>query len=490
MITTHFYAIGVGEYEKEGLNLTKVSASVEQLATYVLRFWENAKLPQKVERERRWWDRAAVKEILDWRLRTVGEDDVAIVYWVGHTVRAGSSHQLLLSKDDDELFTPEMLNWLRACPAQHLILLLDACWSGEAVANLVQEKLKVEVKEGTDADKRTVTIMASARHDQRSREGALVDALLRVLTNGPPANTPSEHAWPVTQPFVAPTALVEAVNVVLEERGFEQEAFIQELRDTSVGQIFPSIWNRRLYEADVVDPRSEARRRAIEVFAETGVPEPPTWTEAALDQHHEVVNATCTNVADRDRLHLILDTLARALSAEKLALAKLSETDLTQDVLRAGRRAATGAWAEASAARRFDLFYEAAAPRGRRAGGDPDFATLRLVAGLWHAAGKPPRQPSLFEWAKTRGIEGQIVNDLCEVVEQPSPERRLVIDLCRKPYEEGKLPSKAFGQLYEAQQLSVRQMSGRWSRRIPMRHAPQFAPSFRRGSATTFRLST
>jgi hypothetical protein len=446
---THFFPIGVTDRIGEA-PLTKINKSIEELSAYVRQYFPNPQLLSEVDRVGGDWNRDAVLKILDGGLKMVGPDDVVIVYWAGHGESGEGSHRLLLTRDF--IMTRELAGWLLECPARHVVCILDCCWSGDGMGDLIDEAAEIRKQQAQAAfDDQTTTVIVSARAEP-AQEGAFVAAMMEVLTNGPGPNVRQSHRWNLEVAKVAPFELVEAIRVHFRDRKVQQQAFHGNLRPSDIGRFFPSIWHARLRPTEdvVVDALSRARNKAEDAFKSLGVRSPEFWTQQELDAHRTVIDSSPT-LLDEERAFLssILDSLILARSAEALASSLVDRTAFTDDALRSARRAATRQFDDPPISRQFDLFYDAATPRGQEYPIAPVEALVRFIARLAYECNADPHDKRMFDWAAVRGLESNDVNRILDEVKTAAPVRRLVIDFRNPRLVDGDFPRSASAQMFE-----------------------------------------
>lgn len=445
---TLFFPIGI-THRAGYPPLTQVERSVEALAAYLRDYFPNSSVGTAADRAGGTWSYDEVVHVLDTELKRAGPDDTVIVYWAGHGQAGAGSHRLLLSQHS--LPTRELANWLLQCPARSVVCILDCCWSGDGLAEIVAEAKVIRDQQGDPyREDQTTTVIASARSEP-SVEGAFVATMLDVLANGPDADVGPEHGWDEHTERITPAELVEAVRVRFDTDGLDQQATQVSLRNRDAGRFFPSVWHLRSRQADgrEVDARSRARAMAEAELTTLGVPHPATWTAAGLAAHRPVVTAT-PGLDPPDRAYLlgILDDLRLALSAEALAWSLIDTMAYTEDALRSARRAVTE-FDDSPIGRQFDLFHNAARARAGGAGMRPVEALVRFVARLAYACAADPDDSRLFGWAAARGMESHEVNRVLADVRQSPPVRRLVIDLRGDRTVQGELPRSASAQIFE-----------------------------------------
>jgi hypothetical protein len=446
--TTLFYPIGIPD--PPGVpSLTQVETAIEKLTAYLRDYFPNTRIGARHSHIGGEWNYNAVAEILDTDLKTASPEDTVIVYWAGHGLAGQGSHKLLLAKG--QLLTRQLATWLLDCPARTVICILDCCWSGDGVADIMQEAEEIRRQLGSPArEDRTTTVIASARSEP-SQEGAFIDAMLDVLTNGPGPQVGLAHRWDADTPKITPAELITAVGTRFDEAELDQQAFPVNLRHSDVGKFFPSIWHTRTRQlaSRTVDDRCRALRQAEAALRKLGIPLPSTWTDSALEAHHAVVaKAAGLDEHDRAFLHEILGSLRLALSAEKLAWSLINRMTFTETALRSARRVVTK-FDDSPIVRQFDLFHDMARTRGSESVLSPVEALIRFIARLAYECNADPTDPRLFEWAAQHGMETHEVNWILDQVREHSPIRRLVIDLVGNRLVDGELPDSASAQIFE-----------------------------------------
>ncbi|ALG07287.1 hypothetical protein [Kibdelosporangium phytohabitans] len=443
-MATLFYPVGIPD--APGLpSLTQVDTAIGKLTGYVRDSFGDARIMDGCAR----WDHSTVTNLLDHDLPRASPQDTVVLYWSGHGQAGQGSHRLLLA--EGRIRARDLTDALLTCPARTVLCVLDCCWSGDAVADIVQEASEMWKQWGVPArEGQTTTVIASAR-SERALEGAFVEAMLEVLTNGPGSRVGHEHRWDADEERVTPAQLVEGVKAWFDDAGLDQQAFSVNLRHSDVGRFFPSAWHTRTREltTDSVDERSRARQQAVEVLGRHGIALPPAWTGKALEAHGIVVAGT-RGLDEYERAFLgeVIGSLRLALSAQKLALTLIARTSFTEPALRSARRAVTK-FDDSPINRQFDLFHDIARKRAFQSATSPVEALIRFIARLAYECGTDPHDSRMYDWAASHGVESHEVNRILTEVSEYSPIRRLVIDLVGDRSVEDELPDSASAQIFE-----------------------------------------
>jgi hypothetical protein len=164
------------------------------------------------------------------------DDDDLILLWSGHGHTDNGAHRLITYTSpapgqggistENTITTNELADYLIRCPARRIVVLLNACWSGDGSQQLAAS-IGHAVADSLDAaQRRSMVIISSARREE-SVDGAFVSNILNVLrSQAPPAGIASEHRWDVSDPYLSPERLCAAVNVLLADHDHQAQLHV------------------------------------------------------------------------------------------------------------------------------------------------------------------------------------------------------------------------------------------------------------------------
>ncbi|MFJ6558593.1 caspase family protein [Streptomyces sp. NPDC091412] len=185
-------AMGVGTYTDPGINdLPGVPQDVARVRALLEPMDYTLALPELTSDP----DRDLVERIEDWVLETdLGPQDVVVVYFAGHGVKATDRHYLQCAgsragRYTTALASEDLCRPLMTSPVGHLLVILDTCYAGAGTEEIAKLAAELAASQRGAAGR---WMMAAARGKERARENAFVDALAHVLEQ-PQAGARQEH---------------------------------------------------------------------------------------------------------------------------------------------------------------------------------------------------------------------------------------------------------------------------------------------------------
>ena len=223
--------IGNGEYENPRWpTLTHVQPHNGRLAEYVQQNWPSSYII--TEGADQAWSAADLRTRLpSWMAQSGKEDDVLLL-WSGHGLEK-NGHRLITydSPDPDQapitsenaIATRELADYLMACRARRIVLLLNTCWSGDGGQELGALVGDAMNETPSKRQSRSMVIISSARREE-ARDGAFMSSIFKVLSSpGPPPGLGPEHRWAPSAPALSAGQLVEAVNLLLVDSNHQAQ---------------------------------------------------------------------------------------------------------------------------------------------------------------------------------------------------------------------------------------------------------------------------
>ena len=190
-------------------DLPRLRKGLEQLA----RLWGDL---DGVERGLPDLDPSGDANHLNERLRswcyTLTEDQVLILYWGGHGWVRGGIHYLLCRDSDTARIDGDgavradsIAEKLANSRAKAILVVIDACYSGEAMDRISEAIRAVEKERGST---REMGVLASARPFEPGADGLLIERILKLLDNGPITD---KSRWKPTDQWIRVGAFVAEV---------------------------------------------------------------------------------------------------------------------------------------------------------------------------------------------------------------------------------------------------------------------------------------
>lgn len=174
-------AMGVGTYTDAGIDdLPGVPLDVGRVRALLEPMDYTLALPELTADP----DRDLVQRIEEWALETdLGPQDVVVVYFAGHGVKAADRHHLLCAGSRAGLYTTalaseDLCRPLMTSPVGHLLVILDTCYAGAGTEEIAKLAAELAASQRGAAGR---WMMAAARGKEPARENAFVDALAHVL---------------------------------------------------------------------------------------------------------------------------------------------------------------------------------------------------------------------------------------------------------------------------------------------------------------------
>jgi len=190
-------------------DLPRLRKGLEQLA----RLWGDL---DGVERGLPDLDPSGDANHLNERLRswcyTLTEDQVLILYWGGHGWVRGGIHYLLCRDSDTARIDGDgavradsIAEKVANSRAKAILVVIDACYSGEAMDRISEAIRAVEKERGST---REMGVLASARPFEPGADGLLIERILKLLDNGPITD---KSRWKPTDQWIRVGAFVAEV---------------------------------------------------------------------------------------------------------------------------------------------------------------------------------------------------------------------------------------------------------------------------------------
>lgn len=163
-----------------------------------------------------------LRKILPAWLKTLKEEDIAVLYYTGHGAHDGERFYLLTRDSDEALLdttalpADELGRWIaKYCVAKQVLVILDACFSGFGATDLLNLAGKISNEVNNQA---AVFAIAAARAKEEAKQEALSCALRFALTNN------DGRLGGATQQFLALDHIIGAVNSYFERTKVQQVA--------------------------------------------------------------------------------------------------------------------------------------------------------------------------------------------------------------------------------------------------------------------------
>ncbi|MFF4018074.1 caspase family protein [Streptomyces sp. NPDC001843] len=174
-------AVGVGRYADPGIDdLPGVPQDVARVRELLEPMDYTVVLPELAADP----GKDLVEHIEDWSLQAdLGPQDVVVVYFAGHGVKAADRHYLLCAgskagRYTSALASEDLCRPLMTSPVGHLLVVLDTCYAGAGTEDIAKLAAELAASQRGAAGR---WMMAAARGKERARENAFVDALAHVL---------------------------------------------------------------------------------------------------------------------------------------------------------------------------------------------------------------------------------------------------------------------------------------------------------------------
>lgn len=221
MSVTQFFIVPIGDYQG-GLDPLQYSGRwADSLQAYIQEHWPgDIWIAPGYSEQGATWTEADVRSYLQSGLASTAPTDKVVVYWAGHA--DGDPLRLHLS-EGATIHADDLADWMLNSPAHSILLLLDCCYSGNGVGDLLRHFLQ---KERTDIipSNKCVSVIASSSPGQLSTEGLFVKSLIDTLKGGPPSGMEVNHIWLPGEDAVTPEQLAAAVNAKLVQLGATQRS--------------------------------------------------------------------------------------------------------------------------------------------------------------------------------------------------------------------------------------------------------------------------
>ncbi len=199
-------------------------------------------------------------QILSW-LGQAREDDRLVLYWSGHGLREADGFYLIAQDSPANNFNQtnavdpkSVAKGAANSKARGVLIVLDACFSGEAVGDVVGT-INAILSGQLRNTRRGIAVLASAHAVQLAQEGIVSGILQELLTGGQAA-----RRWSDEDRFVDWDRLVASLEDEIERRGLEQKIVPSGIGSTY--ELLPNPRYRRGLVAEIVEERAWRLRGA------------------------------------------------------------------------------------------------------------------------------------------------------------------------------------------------------------------------------------
>ncbi|MFS8202464.1 NACHT domain-containing protein [Streptomyces sp. CWNU-52B] len=239
---------------------------------------------------------SAAREQIRELVRRLGQQaaDRKILYWTGHgeVSASGAFHLACEDSYQEGVFDPrravsaeELVSWLAEDPTDTL-LILDACFSGEAVRDVSHHIKDARLRAGLDDAEAGFAVVATAGSRQEALEGHWVDCLEQVLSTPDQVIDGSARIFQRENDVVPFQQLMSAVR----SRAGEQVPFWQEPQTLRAWFLPNPYWSPRVRSAlrpedDLAWIGEELASEELPVFAGSG----ESWHLRDFAPRHRVV---------------------------------------------------------------------------------------------------------------------------------------------------------------------------------------------------------
>ena len=436
------FTVPIGSYGDDLDDLPASELSATLVGEYVRTHWSGDVRLVPHQSPLAPWTETEVRTYLQGGLARTATADTVVIYWASH---AGETPLRLNLSDGGTLHADDLADWMLGSPASQILLLLDCCYSGNGVDDLLSQFLR---KKQTDRlpEGKCVSVIASASLGELSREGMFVSSMLHVLKEGPPAGLSQEHAWLDMESAVTPEQLARAITCHLQNAGATQAAQARVLLGDP-GRLIPrvqrpvnrpSVGNSRLYRE-----LTRAARESNQAWDGDA-------SDAALAQLASNVPDLASTTA-AGYLAFVIECARLAISVDS-ALHKLLPAVPTATLPQDLRRAffvARRTWLDFEWPSTLD--YAFAVTQGVHKRSHSAIARLLLLfaMALLRDACGDPKTPALFEWAQTNGIGEVEYANIKTESRRKLGERRMVVEfLPSSRLLQSTPPRSARGQLW------------------------------------------
>src|SRR5712671_2805762 len=214
-------------------------------------------------------------QILAW-MGDAGRDDRLFLYWTGHGMREARRFYLITQESPAYNFNQSnavepssLAKGAANSKARKILIILDACFSGEALGDVMGTISAVLSEQAPNAlSRRGIAVLASAHALQQAQEGMLSGILNGLLTDGR-----AGRRWSDKDEFIDWERLFDSVEDEIQRRGIEQTLFPGTFGSTS--ELLPNPRYRPGLVAEVVEERawrlSEGKDREYFDLAARGI---------------------------------------------------------------------------------------------------------------------------------------------------------------------------------------------------------------------------
>jgi hypothetical protein len=212
MAVARFVGVGVGEYDQDHLRLDRAVPDVEQVASLLEASFQCAVLRDPYEQSARDY----LRGLRDSMPEPGGS---LVLMWSGHAIRSPAGLRLL-ARDSGRYHSDGLgagSDVAAPCAesgASQLLLIVDTCFSGEAVAagELAAQIMQLSPPEGEHV---WVGVLTSCRPAEMARDGAFGQRLAQLLESGPEAGPDTRallvQRWSPQSEYIRGDDLCDAV---------------------------------------------------------------------------------------------------------------------------------------------------------------------------------------------------------------------------------------------------------------------------------------
>jgi Caspase domain len=197
-----------------------------------------------------------VPRVLAW-MRDASQDDRLLLYWSGHGMREADGFYLIAQdspvrnfNQDNAVMPGSLAKGAANSKARKVMIVLDACFSGEALGAAVGTIAAILSAQTPDVgSRRGIAVLASAHALQKAQEGIVSGVLKELLTE-----VRATRRWSDQDHFIDWDRLVASLQDEIEKRGLEQQ-----IVPTTIGstiELLPNPRYRAGEPAEIVEERA------------------------------------------------------------------------------------------------------------------------------------------------------------------------------------------------------------------------------------------
>lgn len=179
---------GISTYDDPKLNLPGAASDLQRMETFLGR----QGFDQVVTVSDRAATESALRNVQGHFAAKIASEDRLLVYYAGHGQRTDTGGADLLLSRGSRVSMTDFMSWLRAVKVKHLLVLLDACYSGSAIGGTARDVLRdidsptfdKLLRLASQGSRYVITAGSAterAHEDPRWDGGLFTDAVLRAL---------------------------------------------------------------------------------------------------------------------------------------------------------------------------------------------------------------------------------------------------------------------------------------------------------------------